>query len=518
MPPVAQLALEAHPARMADRRRRRGRGDPLRLPVPAHGLRAELLDAGERPGPLPDGQDDQHPQRARDQLRAAEQRHGAGGPVQSDRRSARGARRRRPARQHTSPASTCSKNRTSAKATSSSRSPTSVRCRASSPKRSTAFRGSPARRSSSCSRAREPGLRRKPERVLGRGAAVGDQRRSTPPRCEGIAQLVASSVPGLQLSKVTITDASGQLLWPQAAAAPAARGTSVQEAEQRYDQSMAASLDAMLAQTLGPGKAQVLVYANMNVNQTTQGIARIRQDRHARCSRARTLETLTGSGAGAAARRAPRTSTTAHGRGRRKSNYKHETTTSSLGVEQDRHPLDDRPRHGGKPARVGAARPLGARRRRCRRSREAITNAAGIQTKRGDTISIGQVAFAKSARHRRPRREPARRRQVRAAGHRRDRVPLLHHPLAAPAREASRSRSRSGCASSTRRCGCPSSNARRLHPAAEDGRRAQRATATAARNGAGGLRRPAPPAGRAARRTATPTGSPQQLRTWMQEG
>ncbi len=29
--------------------------------------------------------------------------------------------------------------------------------------------------------------------------------------------------------------------------------------------------------------------------------------------------------------------------------------------------------------------------------KEAVTNAAGIQTKRGDTISIGQVAFAKSA-------------------------------------------------------------------------------------------------------------------------
>ena len=44
----------------------------------------------------------------------------------------------------------------------------------------------------------------------------------------------------------------------------------MQEAEQRYDQSMEASLDAMLAQTLGAGKAQVLVYANMNVNQTTK--------------------------------------------------------------------------------------------------------------------------------------------------------------------------------------------------------------------------------------------------------
>ena len=88
---------------------------------------------------------------------------------------------------------------------------------------------------------------------------------------QGIAQLVSSSVPGLQLSKVTITDASGQLLWPQSARRRrAARAPSVQEAEQRYDQSMAASLDAMLAQTLGAGKAQVLVYANMNVDQTTK--------------------------------------------------------------------------------------------------------------------------------------------------------------------------------------------------------------------------------------------------------
>src|ERR1700722_18318831 len=69
----------------------------------------------------------------------------------------------------------------------------------------------------------------------------------------GIAQLVTSSVSGLQLSKVTITDASGELLWPQPGAAGGAggSGTSVQEAEQRYDQSTEASLDAMLAQTLG---------------------------------------------------------------------------------------------------------------------------------------------------------------------------------------------------------------------------------------------------------------------------
>jgi flagellar M-ring protein FliF len=212
----------------------------------------------------------------------------------------------------------------------------------------------------------------------------------------GIAQLVASSVPGLQLSKVTITGASGELLWPQAAGAGSGSGASVQEAEQRYDQGTAASLDAMLGQTLGAGKAQVLVYANMNVDQTTKesleyGKAGVP------LTQSKDIETLagTGTGAGGATGTANLTAAAA-GTAGGKSNYKHETTNSSLGVSktvthstiapgvvESQHVsvlLD----HSVPAASLPAIR-------------EAITNAAGIQTKRGDTISIGQVAFAKSA-------------------------------------------------------------------------------------------------------------------------
>jgi flagellar M-ring protein FliF len=215
---------------------------------------------------------------------------------------------------------------------------------------------------------------------------------SLPPNSvKGIAQLVSSSVPGLELSKVTITDGSGELLWPQSSGNAGGSGSSVQETEQRYDQSMAASLDAMLAQTLGPSKAQVLVYANMNVNQTTQeqltyGKAGVP------LQQSKDIETLTGNGAstGAATGTA---NIPAAAQGGGKSNYKHETTSSSLGVSktvthstiapgtvESQHVsvlLD----HSVPAASLPAIR-------------EAITNAAGIQTKRGDTISIGQVAFA----------------------------------------------------------------------------------------------------------------------------
>ncbi|MHB8240718.1 MAG: flagellar basal-body MS-ring/collar protein FliF [Solirubrobacteraceae bacterium] len=214
-----------------------------------------------------------------------------------------------------------------------------------------------------------------------------------PNSVHGIAQLVASSVPGLTLSKVTITDATGQLLWPQASGAGGSGGTSVQEAEQHYDQNMAASLDAMLGQTLGQGKAQVLVYANMNVNQTTQesltyGKAGVP------LQQTKQLETLTGNGTGTGGVTGTANLTAAAGASGGKSNYKRESTDSSLGVSktvthstiapgavESQHVsvlLD----HSVPAASLPAIR-------------EAITNAAGIQAKRGDTISIGQVAFAK---------------------------------------------------------------------------------------------------------------------------
>ncbi len=167
----------------------------------------------------------------------------------------------------------------------------------------------------------------------------------------------------------------------------------MQEAEQRYDQSTAASLDAMLAQTVGVGKAQVLVYANMNVNQTTQeslsyGKGGVPQQQ------SKELETLTGSGTGTGGVTGTANLTAAAGAAGGKSNYKRETTNSQLalsktvthstiapGAVESQHVsvlLDSTVPAAALPA-----------------IREAVTNAAGVQTKRGDTISIGQVAFAK---------------------------------------------------------------------------------------------------------------------------
>ena len=215
---------------------------------------------------------------------------------------------------------------------------------------------------------------------------------STPVR--GIAQLVASSVPGLRLQKVTITDGSGQLLWPSQNGEAGGGASGKQAAEERYDDGMEASLDEMLAQTLGPGKAVVQVYANLNTNQTTQesltyGKAGVP------LQQSKNLETLTGSGGGAGATGTANIPAYAQTGSSGKSNYKHEVTGSSLGVnktvthstvapgEVESEHVSVLLDHSVPASSVGAVK-------------EAVTNAAGIQPKRGDTISLGQMAFAKS--------------------------------------------------------------------------------------------------------------------------
>ena len=125
-----------------------------------------------------------------------------------------------------------------------------------------------------------------------------------PTSVRGIAQLVASSVPGLQLSKVTITDGTGALLWPSQDGEGAASATGKQAAEERYDSGMEAKLDTILAQTLGPDKAEVQVYATLNTNQTTQ--ESLEYGKSVPTQQTKNVETLAGSGSGPAARPAPR--------------------------------------------------------------------------------------------------------------------------------------------------------------------------------------------------------------------
>jgi flagellar M-ring protein FliF len=151
----------------------------------------------------------------------------------------------------------------------------------------------------------------------------------------------------------------------------------------------------MLAQTIGPGKAEVQVYANLNTNQTTQESLTYGKT-GVPLQQSKNLETLTGSGGGAGATGTANIPAYAQTGASGKSNYKHEVTGSTLGVARTvTHstvaPGEVENEHVS--VLLDSTVPAAS----VNAIKEAVTNAAGLQTKRGDTISIAQMAFAKPA-------------------------------------------------------------------------------------------------------------------------
>src|ERR671924_913996 len=91
-----------------------------------------------------------------------------------------------------------------------------------------------------------------------------------PSAVRGIASLVSSSVQDLKPSNVTITDASGSMLWPQGDGTDASGAAYKPAAEARYASAMQATLGALIARTVGSDKAQVQVHADLDVDKATE--------------------------------------------------------------------------------------------------------------------------------------------------------------------------------------------------------------------------------------------------------
>jgi flagellar M-ring protein FliF len=216
----------------------------------------------------------------------------------------------------------------------------------------------------------------------------------------GIAQLVASSVQGLKTDKVTITDSTGQILWPQGdAAGGVGAGATKQAAEARFASNLEAKLNAMLTSTLGAGKAQVQVNADLNMDKTTKNTL-VYSKKGVPSEITNDTETLKGSGttrggtAGTGAN-IPTYSAGTAGSGAN-SNYKHVVKTQKNALNKEVSTIDVAPGAVKKlnvalvvdksipPATVASLQ-------------KTIASAAGVTPARGDTISATQMAFAKPA-------------------------------------------------------------------------------------------------------------------------
>jgi flagellar M-ring protein FliF len=210
---------------------------------------------------------------------------------------------------------------------------------------------------------------------------------------KGIAQLVSSSVPGLSLAKVTITDSTGQLLWPTSSLdGSTGSTTSKQAAENQYDAQTAAQVDAILAQTLGPGKAQVVVNADLNANQATSD-SLIYAKKGVPLTQQTSTETLAGTGGttGGVAGAIPTVAATG---GTGNSNYKNVTANTTYGVNKTvTHEVVAPGAINSQTVSVLVDKSVPATALPAIKS--AVAGAVGLNTKRGDSLAVSQLAFAK---------------------------------------------------------------------------------------------------------------------------
>ena len=214
---------------------------------------------------------------------------------------------------------------------------------------------------------------------------------------KGIAHLTASSVKSLDPTDVTITDETGALVWPRGDGGVSDGTLAKIEAQQRYASQLTGQINALLASTVGPGKATARVHADLNVDETT--IDRVTYEDEGTPLETRTQEeTFDGGGANGAT--APSgvsgndTPTYAAGGGANgQSNYERNDETTSFGVDKTVEHTQVAPGAVNKldvalmvdpsvPDDQAAA------------LQTSVAGLAGIDEERGDTISLSRIAFA----------------------------------------------------------------------------------------------------------------------------
>ncbi len=221
-----------------------------------------------------------------------------------------------------------------------------------------------------------------------------------PGAVRGMAQLTASAVKGLKSDNVTISDSTGQVLWPAGDGATGAGGGSTKaSAEARYARQLESSVNALMDSTLGPNKARIKVNADLNVDKSTQ-------EELTYAKKGTPMKTSAGD-------RAPRGR---HGDHRRHGRHRREhpdllrgrrgrERQLQLPADQEGHRLrrrqdDHQDREGAghrqQAQRRADGRQVGPDRTSTTSLQSTVAAAAGIDTARGDKLQPMMMAFPKA--------------------------------------------------------------------------------------------------------------------------
>jgi flagellar M-ring protein FliF len=225
-----------------------------------------------------------------------------------------------------------------------------------------------------------------------------------PASVKGIANLVASAVPNLKASNVTITDGSGTMLWPSGDGSGGTDGLpNKTAAEAKYNAMKTASLQALLDKTLGDNKAQVVVNSDLNVDKIKEQSLKYGDKKNAVPLTEKTqTETLKGTGAGSggttgSSSNLPNQVAASAGTSGTNNNYNNKTTDVTNGVDKT---ITNTEKATGAINRLDVAvmldKSVTLKGAQLTALKNSLSSAAGLQTKaRGDTLNVTEgLSFA----------------------------------------------------------------------------------------------------------------------------
>lgn len=219
-----------------------------------------------------------------------------------------------------------------------------------------------------------------------------------PSAVRGIAQLVASSVKGLKTKDVSITDSTGSLMWPTGDASNAgASPMGKQAAQARYEQQLEGNLNALLARTVGLDKAAVQTTVDLNTDQATRDELKYAEDGVPLKTKTEDEQLEGGASKGGRSGTTGNIPTYAQSSaGGANSNYTRKSDDTEFGVDKTVTRTKVAP---GAVNRLDIALMIDKTvpKADAEALRNAVSSAAGIQSTRGDTLTLSQVAFPKAS-------------------------------------------------------------------------------------------------------------------------
>ncbi|GAA1931139.1 flagellar basal-body MS-ring/collar protein FliF [Nocardioides marmoribigeumensis] len=222
----------------------------------------------------------------------------------------------------------------------------------------------------------------------------------SPEQVQAIVNLVSSSVDGLDTDKVTVADATGKVL-----SAPGAVGTGGYTQNQNqmvvdYQNRLSSQLQGVLDKVLGPGNSANQITAQLSFDKTVTETTDYADNKGLALSESEDVQKLrngaVGATAGANGVVGP-TSQTETGSGNGGSKFDETNRTTDFALDKS---VETREAAPGKLEKLGVGVVLDTRALAGRDPAEIealVTSALGLDTKRGDTITVSSLPFDRTA-------------------------------------------------------------------------------------------------------------------------